>query len=117
VLLLPVGFVAGAATDDVHPDVLFGDTFQPLVSLGVGLILFEAGLRLRLQELRGGVRPVVLRLITVGTLVTGAGVTLAVKLIFGLDWGVSVVLRRDPGRVGTDGRAAAARLRATPPTP
>jgi NhaP-type Na+/H+ or K+/H+ antiporter len=92
VLLLPVGFIAGAATDDVHPDVLFGDTFQPLVSLGVGLILFEAGLRLRLQELRGGARPVVLRLITVGTLVTGAGVTLAVKLIFGLDWGVSVML-------------------------
>jgi NhaP-type Na+/H+ or K+/H+ antiporter len=25
VLLLPVGFIAGAATDDVHPDVLFGD--------------------------------------------------------------------------------------------
>jgi NhaP-type Na+/H+ or K+/H+ antiporter len=47
VLLLPVGFAAGAATDDVHPDALLGNAFQPLVSLGVGLILFEAGLRLR----------------------------------------------------------------------
>jgi hypothetical protein len=56
VLLLPAGFVAGAATDDVHPDALPGNAYQPLVSLGVGLILFEAGLRPRLDELRGGIR-------------------------------------------------------------
>ncbi|MGH2925056.1 MAG: cation:proton antiporter [Solirubrobacterales bacterium] len=92
VLLLPVGFVAGAITDDVHPDALFGSTFQPLVSLGVGLILFEAGLRLRIADLGAGVRTVVLRLISVGTLLTLAGVTVAVELIFGLDWGVSLVL-------------------------
>jgi NhaP-type Na+/H+ or K+/H+ antiporter len=92
VLLLGVGFVAGIVTDDVHPDKLFGDTFQPLVSLGVGLILFEAGLRLRLDELGAGVRTVVLRLISLGALLTLAGVMLSVKLIFGLSWGVSAVL-------------------------
>lgn len=92
VLLLPVGFVAGAATDVVHPDVLFGDTFQPLVSLGVGLILFEAGLRLRVYELGSGVRRVVGRLILIGTPVTTAGVMVAVKVIFGLGWGVSLVI-------------------------
>ena len=92
VLLLPVGFVAGAATDDVHPDALLGDAFQPLVSLGVGLILFEAGLRLRLNEVRGRSRRVVERLIVVGPLLTGVGVALAVKLLFGLEWGVSAVL-------------------------
>lgn len=92
VLLLPAGFVAGAATDDVHPDALLGNAYQPLVSLGVGLILFEAGLRLRLDEVRGGVRSVVLRLVTAGPLLTGVGVTLAAKLLFGLGWGVSVVL-------------------------
>ncbi len=92
VLLLPVGFIAGAITDDVHPEALFGETFQPLVSLGVGLILFEAGLRLNLRELEGGVRRVVLRLISVGALLTFACVTGAVKLIFGLNWGVSAVL-------------------------
>lgn len=92
VLLLPVGFAAGAATGDVHPDNLFGDAFQPLVSLGVGLILFEAGLRLRLGELSGGIRRVVVRLITAGTLLTLIGVTLAVKLVFGLGWGVSGML-------------------------
>ena len=46
VVLLPVGFLAGIATDDVHPDVLLGALYQPFVSLAVGLILFEAGLRL-----------------------------------------------------------------------
>jgi NhaP-type Na+/H+ or K+/H+ antiporter len=92
VLLLPAGFAAGAATSDVHPDVLFGNTFQPLVSLGVGLILFEAGLRLRLHELKGGARPVVIRLILIGVPITAVGIAVAVKLIFGLDWGVAGVL-------------------------
>jgi NhaP-type Na+/H+ or K+/H+ antiporter len=92
VLLLPVGFAAGAATDDVHPDALLGNAYQPLVSLGVGLILFEAGLRLRLDEMRGRTRGVVERLVVVGPLVTGIGVALAVKVLFGLGWGVSAVL-------------------------
>lgn len=92
VLLLPVGFAAGAATDDVHPEALLGNAYQPLVSLGVGLILFEAGLRLRLDEMRGRTRGVVGRLVVVGPLLTGIGVALAVKLLFGLDWGVSAVL-------------------------
>jgi NhaP-type Na+/H+ or K+/H+ antiporter len=92
VVLLPVGFVAGAITDDVHPDKLFGATFTPLVDLGVGLILFEAGLRLRFQELARGIRSIVIRLISVGTLATLIGVTISAKLIFGLSWGVSAVL-------------------------
>jgi len=92
VLLLPVGFAAGAATNDVHPDALFGNTFQPLVDLGVGLILFEAGLRLRRHELGGGVQRIVWRLVAIGVLITVSGVTLAVKLLFGLGWDVSLVL-------------------------
>jgi NhaP-type Na+/H+ or K+/H+ antiporter len=92
VLLLPVGFAAGAATDDVHPDALLGNAYQPLVSLGVGLILFEAGLRLRLDEMRGRTRGVVGRLVLAGPLLTGVGVALAVKFLFGLGWDVSAVL-------------------------
>ena len=77
VLLLPVGF----ATDDVHPDALLGNAYQPLVSLGVGLILFEAGLRLRLDEIRGRTRRVVERLVLVGPLLTGVGVAVAVPTV------------------------------------
>ena len=47
VLLLPVGFAAGAMTSDLDPNNLFAGAFQPMVSLGVGIILFEAGIRLR----------------------------------------------------------------------
>ena len=91
VLLLPAGFIAGILTDDVDPTKLLGGAFQPFVSLGVGLILFEAGLRLRLHELGGGIRRVVIRLISVGAILTLAGISVAVKLIFGLNWGVSIV--------------------------
>src|SRR5919108_746193 len=102
VLLLPVGFAAGAATDDVDPNALLGNAFQPLVSLGVGLILFEAGLRLRLDEVRGRTRRVVVRLVVVGPLLTGVGVALAVKLLFGLEWGVSAdLIREDSGFLAT----------------
>ena len=86
VLLLPTGFAAGAATNDVHPEALLGDAFQPLVSLGVGVILFEAGLRLRLDEARGSTRSVVERLVAVGPLMTASGVALAVKVLFGVSW-------------------------------
>ncbi len=92
VLLLPVGFIAGAATSDVHPSTLFGATFEPLVSLGVGLILFEAGLRLRFEELRQGLRGVVLRMIVFGIGLTAAGVAIAVEFLFKLGWGPSLVL-------------------------
>jgi NhaP-type Na+/H+ or K+/H+ antiporter len=42
VILLPAGFVAGIATDDVHPEKLLGALYEPFVSLAVGVILFEA---------------------------------------------------------------------------
>lgn len=92
VLLLPIGFVAGAITDDVHPEALLGATFQPFVSLGVGLILFEAGLRLDLSELERSMRTVVWRLVSVGAIVTFACVTLAARYVIGLEWGLATIL-------------------------
>src|SRR3954451_7830311 len=82
VVLLPVGFLAGIATDDVHPDRLLGDLFQPFVSLAVGVILFEAGLRLSLREIGPGARRAVERLVGIGVLVTWLGVSAAAALLF-----------------------------------
>jgi NhaP-type Na+/H+ or K+/H+ antiporter len=82
VVLLPVGFIAGIATDDVHPDALLGALYQPFVSLAVGLILFEAGLRLSLREVGRDVRRTVGLLVTVGVLVTWAGIWAATALLF-----------------------------------
>jgi NhaP-type Na+/H+ or K+/H+ antiporter len=93
VVLLPVGFVAGIATDDVHPDVLLGDLFQPFVSVAVGVILFEAGLRLSFREVPARVRRVVARLIAAGVVVTWLGVALTVALLFDdVDRGVALLI-------------------------
>jgi NhaP-type Na+/H+ or K+/H+ antiporter len=53
IVLLPVGFIAGAMTTDVNPQRLLGAAFQPLVSLSVAVILYDAGLSLNLRKLRG----------------------------------------------------------------
>src|SRR5262245_41099418 len=78
VVLLPVGFVAGIATDDVHPDVLLGDLFQPFVAVAVGVILFEAGLRLSFREVPTGVRLAVARLIGAGVVITWLAIAVTV---------------------------------------
>lgn len=92
VLLLPVGFVAGILTDDVHPDALLGGVFGPFVSLATGLILFESGTRLKAVELRGGVRRVVWRLVVLGTLAPLVIVTAAISLIFGYEANVAMMI-------------------------
>ena len=93
VVLLPAGFIAGIATNDVHPEQLLGDLYQPFVSLAVGIILFEAGLRLSFGEIALGAHRVVLRLVVVGVVVTCAGVAVTVALLFaGLSTGVAVLI-------------------------
>jgi NhaP-type Na+/H+ or K+/H+ antiporter len=82
VVLLPVGFLAGIATDDVHPDNLLGSLYQPFVSIAVGVILFEAGLRLSFGEVVPGVRKVVVRLVAGGALLTWLAITATVVLLY-----------------------------------
>jgi NhaP-type Na+/H+ or K+/H+ antiporter len=53
ILLLPVGFAAGALIPAVNPDQLFGAAFPPLVSLAVAVVLFDGGLDLVREDLRG----------------------------------------------------------------
>jgi NhaP-type Na+/H+ or K+/H+ antiporter len=49
IVLLPVGFTAGALPMDVNPERLLGPAFEPLVSLSVAVILYDAGLGLDLR--------------------------------------------------------------------
>ena len=83
VVLLPVGFVAGILTQDVQPNDLLGALYQPFVSVSVGVILFEAGLRLSFRDVTPRIRPVVVRLVSLGVLGTWLAVTAAVALFFG----------------------------------
>jgi NhaP-type Na+/H+ or K+/H+ antiporter len=82
VVLLPVGFLAGVATDDVHPDKLLGALYQPFVSIAVGVILFEAGLRLSFDEIAPGLRKAVTRLVAGGAALTWLAISAAVALLY-----------------------------------
>jgi len=84
IVLLPAGFTAGAITTDVNPQLLLGAAFQPLVSLAVAVILYDAGLSLDLRKLRGQTRRVVDRLIVLGVPVTFAFGAVFAGLLLGL---------------------------------
>jgi NhaP-type Na+/H+ or K+/H+ antiporter len=84
IILLPVGFTAGALTTDVNPQRLLGAAFEPLVSLAVAVILYDAGLGLDLARLRGHTRRVVFRLIAAGVPVTWAFAAVFAGLLFGM---------------------------------
>jgi NhaP-type Na+/H+ or K+/H+ antiporter len=92
VLLLPVGFCAGALTDNVHPDRLLGSLFQPLVSLSVAVILFESGLGLDLRKLKGGTRSVVIRLLALGVPITWALAGIASVLFLGMSESAAIMM-------------------------
>ncbi|MFG3232866.1 cation:proton antiporter [Streptomyces antibioticus] len=92
IVLLPVGFTAGALTDAVNPERLLGDAFSPLVSLAVAVILYDAGLGLDLERFRAHTRRVVVRLIWLGTLVTLVCATLVARPLLGMSEGAAVML-------------------------
>jgi NhaP-type Na+/H+ or K+/H+ antiporter len=91
IILLPAGFIAGALTTDVNPQLLLGAAFQPLVSLSVAVILYDAGLGLDLRKLHGHTRRVVIRLITVGVAVTWAFGAVFAALLLGMSSGAALM--------------------------
>ncbi|MFJ8798675.1 cation:proton antiporter [Streptomyces sp. NPDC102487] len=84
IILLPVGFTAGALTDVIHPDRLIGPDFPALVSLSVAVILYDAGLGLNLRNLTGRTRATVLRLLVIGIVVTFLAVSAIGPALFGI---------------------------------
>ncbi len=90
VLMLAAGFIAGPITGFIDPEAAFGDMLDPMISVGVALILFEGGLSLDLRELRHSGKAV-MRLATVGVLVGWALGSLAGFYIAGLVWPVAVL--------------------------
>ena len=90
VLMLAAGFIAGPVTGFIDPKSAFGEMLDPMISVGVALILFEGGLSLDLRELRhsGGA---VWRLATIGVLVGWALGAVAGFYIAGLVWPVAIL--------------------------
>ncbi len=91
ILLLAAGVVAGPVTGLVKPDEHFGPMLFPLVSLGVGILLFEGGLGLRLDTFTQG-RYIVIRLVTLGVLVTWLIGIVALIVLFDIETKLAVLI-------------------------
>ena len=90
-LLLLSGFLLGPVLGVVNPDELLGESLFPIVSMSVGLILFEGGLTLKLKELPVSGH-VIFRLVSIGALITWIVATLGARLLLGLSWALAVLL-------------------------
>ena len=88
--MLAAGFIAGPITGLIDPEAAFGDLLDPMISIGVALILFEGGLSLDLRELRHSGKAV-WRLATIGVAVGWTLGALAGYYIVGLVWPVAVL--------------------------
>ncbi len=65
-----------------------GERLFNFVSLAIGIILFEGGLTLKKEEILN-VGPVILKLITIGAVITFFGAGIAAHYIFHLSWVIS----------------------------
>ena len=88
--LLLAGIVAGPVTGWLDPDAMYGDLLMPVVSLSVGLILFEGALTLKFAELKG-IGKVVRRLVSSGMLLTWLVIGIAAKFMLGLTWDMAML--------------------------
>ena len=89
-LLLLSGFLLGPVFGVIDPDHLFGETLFPLVSMAVGLILFEGGLTLKIKELPANGR-VIFRLISIGSIATCVIAASGARYILGFEWPIAVL--------------------------
>jgi len=92
ILLLPVGFAAGNLITAVDPEKLLGAAFTPLVSVAVAIILYDGGLDLSRNRLRGDDRTVVNRLRSVGVAITWFGAAAFAWLLLGLSSKAAIML-------------------------
>ena len=75
----------------IDPDALFGPLLLPIVSLSVALILFEGGLTLQFREIRQS-KGVILRLVTIGAIVSWGLATAAASFVLQFPPGLAVLI-------------------------
>ena len=90
VLMLAAGFLAGPVLGLFDPEHAFGGLLEPMVSIGVALILFEGGLSLDFRELRHAGEGV-WRLVIFGVPLGWLFGALAAHGIGGLEWPVAIL--------------------------
>lgn len=88
--LLFMGFLLGPVAGVLNPDEVFGDLLFPTISMAVAVILFEGALTLRFSDLRGAARPVI-RLVSVGVLITVLVLAWTVHELFDFPWPLALL--------------------------
>ncbi|MEQ9142932.1 MAG: sodium:proton antiporter [Parvibaculaceae bacterium] len=88
--LLFMGFLLGPVAGLLNPDEVFGDLLFPTISMAVAVILFEGALTLRFSDLRGAARPVI-RLVSVGVLITVLVLAWTVHELFDFPWPLALL--------------------------
>lgn len=66
--LLLTGMLLGPTFHIINPDTLFGNLLKPLISISVAIILFEGSLGLKFKAITN-LKAVIIRLVTIGTLI------------------------------------------------
>lgn len=90
--LIAAGVLAGDVTGLIDPQELLGPALQPAIQIAVGIILFEGALGLRREELAGGRRAAVVRLVSIGALLTWALMALALVVLLDLPHAVAILV-------------------------
>lgn len=90
VLMLAAGFLAGPILGLFDPEETFGSLLEPMIGIGVALILFEGGLSLSFRELQHS-GSAVWRLATIGVAVGWALGAVTGYYVAGLVWPVAIL--------------------------
>jgi NhaP-type Na+/H+ or K+/H+ antiporter len=90
VLMLAAGFIAGPGLGLIDPHATFGALLEPMVAIGVALILFEGGLSLDFRELNKYGEGV-WRLVLLGAPIAWVLGSLAAYYVAGLVWPVAIL--------------------------
>ncbi|WP_408646892.1 cation:proton antiporter [Vibrio aphrogenes] len=88
--LLIAGFIIGPITHIFQPNEMFGDLLFPLISLAVGVILFEGSLTLNFKEIRE-VNRTVINIVTIGALVTWALTSVFTHYLLDFSWPLALL--------------------------
>lgn len=90
IFLLFLGILAGPVTGFLNPNELLGNLLFPLVSIGIAVILFEGGLTLKLNNIKGLTRPLY-GLLSIGIAVTLAIISISTHFLLNLSWDISLL--------------------------
>jgi len=91
VLMSLAGLLVGPVLGLISPEQDFGEFYSPIIAVAVAVILFEGGLSLKFEEIKGSVGSGVLRLVVIGVPIAWALGTLAAHYLAGLSWTVSIL--------------------------